>query len=341
MHRQIFWTTLRFPSLQAHKPRRRQRLLNGRLINSLRQSFSRTAQVDAAGEITITPKQIYILPTRFGTGFALMIVAMLIGSNNYGINLGFMLTFLLSGMGLSAMIQTWRNLVHLEITPGHAEPVYCGEMAEFFVYVHNRRPDNRSALQLKVGENPVAFDLAGNQGLRVSCQIHTAKRGLLSPPRWTVCSYFPLGLFCSWAYFNTMTKCLVYPKPAADSSLDALFRRQIGDDRKNDDNLDFQGHRKYRPGDAPHRIDWKALARGRGCLVKHFAKNGDDNAVWLEWFDVMADDVEQKLSILCRAVIELSRFDSPFGLSLPGTRIAPDCGPEHKKTCLTALAIFK
>ena len=58
-----------------------------------------------------------------------MVIAMLIGSNNYGVNLGFMLTFLLAGIGLSAMIQTWRNLVHLEIVEANVDPVFCGESA--------------------------------------------------------------------------------------------------------------------------------------------------------------------------------------------------------------------
>ena len=317
-----------------------QRLPNSGFIKSLKSPFNRTAHVDESGVITITPKQIYILPTRFGMIFAVMVIAMLIGSNNYGVNLGFMLTFLLAGIGLSAMIQTWRNLVHLQLTEGHAEPVFCGEMAVFSVYAHNQRPGNRSAVQLKISSIPVAFDLTGNQRLKVECQIPAAKRGIINPERWTVFSFFPLGMFYAWAYFDSTKKYLVYPKPVdADSTLDTLFHSQIRNGQENDDNIDFHGHRKYQPGDNLKRIDWKALARGRGYLVKNFLKNEDDD-IWLEWSDVNADDVELKLSILCRAVLELSKFNTPFGLSLPGTQIEPDSGSKHRQTCLTALAVF-
>ena len=318
----------------------RSRLANGRLFNYLKEPFNRTAAINYSGDITIVPKQIYILPTRFGLIFAVMLIAMLVGSNNYGINLGYMLTFILSGIGFSAMLQTWRNLVNLEITPGIVEPVYCGETAIFQVHCHNRRPSNRSAIQLMIGEHHTVFDLLQNQSVKVECPMTALSRGYLIPGRWTATSYFPLSMFYAWAYFETSQKCLVYPKPVSgEIPLDQIFKSDNRNGIENDDNIDFFGHRKYQPGDSLKRLDWKALARGRGYLIKHFTRNVDDD-IWLNWSEIHGDNTEEKLSILCRVVIELSRIETRFGLSMPGVSIAPDNGHSHKKDCLKALALF-
>jgi uncharacterized protein (DUF58 family) len=269
-----------------------------------------------------------------------MLIAMLVGSNNYGINLGFMLTFVLSGIGFSAMLQTWRNLVNLEITPGIVEPVFCNETAVFQVYCHNRRPSNRSAIQLMIGEYQTVFDLPENQSIKVECPMPSFERGYLTPGRWTATTYFPLSMFYAWAYFETSQKCLVYPAPvSSDVPLEQLFTSNARDGLENDDNIDFFGHRKYQPGDNLRRLDWKALARGRGYLIKHFTRHVDDD-IWLNWSEIKGDNTEEKLSILCRVVIELSRIDARFGLSMPGVSIIPDNGPTHKKDCLKALALF-
>ena len=67
-------------------------------------------------------RQIYILPTRYGVLFAGMLLAMLVGSLNYGSNLGFLYTFLLAGIGLSTILETWRNLLGLQVHGGNGWP---------------------------------------------------------------------------------------------------------------------------------------------------------------------------------------------------------------------------
>jgi hypothetical protein len=46
------------------------------------------------GEVLLDRKRVYILPTTAGTVFAAAMLVLLIGSINYGLQLGFMLTFL-------------------------------------------------------------------------------------------------------------------------------------------------------------------------------------------------------------------------------------------------------
>ena len=73
--------------------------------------FVRTAK---AGE-PIRGRQIYILPTRYGVLFAVLVVAVFIGAVNYGNNLAFLLAFLLAAVGQITMHQTWRNLRGLRL----------------------------------------------------------------------------------------------------------------------------------------------------------------------------------------------------------------------------------
>jgi len=55
-------------------------------------------------------RRIFILPTRSGIIFGLILMAMLIGSINYNNSLGFLLTFTLVGLGLVSILHTFRNL---------------------------------------------------------------------------------------------------------------------------------------------------------------------------------------------------------------------------------------
>ena len=69
-----------------------------------------------SGTIFLAQRRVYILPTRQGLMFGLALVLMLIGSINYNLSLGFVLTFLLAGMGIVAILHSFRNIAHLYVT---------------------------------------------------------------------------------------------------------------------------------------------------------------------------------------------------------------------------------
>ena len=52
---------------------------------------------------------------------------------------GFVLTFLLAGMGLAGMVHTARNLARIAVSAGRAEPVFAGESAQFRLYLDGAR----------------------------------------------------------------------------------------------------------------------------------------------------------------------------------------------------------
>ena len=63
-----------------------------------------------------------------------------------------------------------------------------------------------------------------------------------------------------------------------------------------------------------------------------------------QWFDfdtVVTDDLEQRLSILTRWVIDADRTREDYGLRLPGQSFSPAHGDTHRRQCLEALAMFR
>jgi len=108
------------------------------VLADLRQSVSDwifRATVPEAPPVTLVQRRIFILPTRHGYVFALVLVVLLLASINYSLSLGFVLTFLLASMVGVAMLHTWRNLAHLKLRPGRCDPVFAGETAYFGVTI--------------------------------------------------------------------------------------------------------------------------------------------------------------------------------------------------------------
>ncbi len=87
--------------------------------------------------VVLIQRRIFILPSRTGYFFAFVLTLLLIASINYSLSLGYLLTFLLAGMGGIAMLHTFRNLLRLAISPGKVEPVFAGDTAHFAIVLAN------------------------------------------------------------------------------------------------------------------------------------------------------------------------------------------------------------
>ena len=327
---------LRFPSLGSNPP-------SERLWRWI-QSLTRTAAPDRSGLIRIEPRKVYILPTRFGFLYGVMLLAMLLGSNNYGSNPGFLLTFLLAGLGMAALFQTWKNLVGIEITASQAEPVFCASEATFPLRLHNSFNTIRAGISASIQkfgiDTGAAIDLDPGSHAILEVKRTASERGLMPLGRVAIETRFPLGLFRAWAYIEPRATCLVYPKPAKTAGGISTFSHETTVSNIAETGTDdFAGHKPYQTGDSVMHVDWKALARGKGWWLKNFdAAKGDQ--VWLRWQAIEQQDVEQKLSLLSRAVLDLDLLDLRYGLELPGRSIAPGTGGSHRHRCLKALALF-
>jgi len=306
-------------------------------------NFFRVARPHADGAITIEPRAIYIVPTGFGMLYFGLLLLLLIGSINYANNLGFLLTFFLTSIGLLAMVHTWRNLAGLRLRCGRVDPVFSGQSARFSFSLDSTDQRLRPDIELFFDRHAMdACDAGPDQDNRLQLLVPMAKRGHFNLGRCFLRTRFPLKLYRAWAYLEPGLTCLVYPNPVPWRSIDyqglstdpanGLFRKDISGG-------EFHGLRKYRVGDPLKHVHWKALARGLDLMSREYESPVSAD-FWLDWEDTPGPDAENRLGQLCFAVLEASRSGLQFGLRIPGTRISPDAGDHHLTTCLTALTLF-
>ena len=330
----IPWPSLRPPGLR----------LFSRISAGLSRRIQRWARkrqgIDPASTV-LTPGRVYILPTGVGVIYGLMAFAMLLGSMNYNNNLSFVLTFLLAGLGFVAMHQCQRNLVGLEISFAGVEPVHAGQTAQFRIAVSNHSKNARHGIMLYVDANlSEVMDLGPGESKVFILALNAEQRGWLPLERFGVRTLFPFELFRSWAWLHMDLRGLVYPRiadgaPPPPPTETAHGHRQH--DARGEE--DFAGLRRFHDGDSPRNVAWKAYARSGQLLSKQFA-GADTSSQWFDFDAVVVDDLEQKLAILTRWIIDTDQSRADYGLRLPGQEFRPAHGDAHKQRCLEALALF-
>jgi uncharacterized protein (DUF58 family) len=324
-----------------------------------------------AGTIVLGQRRIYILPTRQGLGFALALLVMLIGAINYNLSLGYLLVFLLAGMGLVCILHTFRNLAQLQVSAGTVSAVFAGDSALFELRLDNRSRLDRHALQarcdvrhpsgeLSPGES-INFAIAGHARHTLRLPVATQQRGWLPLPQLVLETRYPLGLLRAWSYLRPAMQVLVYPAPATQllpwqhpecAATEQHSQRAVAASSGSGAE-DFTGLRPFRSGDAMAQIAWKQLARDDNLLSKQFsAATGAAHSavIWLDWHALPAQlDTEARLSQLCARVLQAEgagsrtggRSAARYGLRLPGCSIDPDHGAAHRAACLRALALYQ
>ena len=293
--------------------------------------------------IILTQRRVYVLPTRAGLAYATALGVILLGAMNYNLSLGHALVFLLAGLGIVAILHTFRNLVLITLSPGRCEPVFAGSPAQFSLVLENRRPDARTSLRLSIGDQePVEVDIDARATKVATLGFPATRRGWLPMPRVTIETTWPLGLVRAWSYAVPGLDCLVYPAPAAKPpplpwSGDSA-RGTTRDGRGADD---FSGLRKHQVADAPRHVAWKAVARQQdGPLLTKLFAGASAQQIWLDWNALPeTTDSEQRLSILARWMLDADAAGLAWGLRLPALRLAPDNGPAQLAAGLRALAL--
>ena len=317
----------------------------------VRPAFKQWLFRSAPGEpapIVLGQRRIFIVPTRAGLLFALVLIVMLIGAINYDLSLGHALVFLLASLGLVAMVHTFRNLVALRLTPGHAEPVFAGETAYFQMLLENTHRQPRRALNLSFDRSEtVSVDLPTEAQMMAAIPCPATQRGRLDPGRITLFSEYPLGLFHAWSYPYPKLSCLVYPRPIETPLPAPTPTTQSGQHYGDTGQEDFTGLRQRQPNDSPRHIAWKAVARDidhSPLLVKQF----DGGAAEELWFDLARvpideardDALEGRLSILTSWVLAAENLHRVYGLRLNTLHLGPDQGRAHRDACLEVLALY-
>lgn len=311
------------------------------LLQRLKMSRFFAGEGPETGTITLNQRRIYILPTRAGISFIVILFAMFLASINYNNSLAFMLTFLLTSVSIVSILHCFRNLQGLQLHSTPPQPVFAGEPLQLPIYLFN--PSPRQRLGIKLGwpkQAPLHVDLAPQQGEWLQLAMPTQQRGWHTIGKITLYTRFPLGLFHAWSHVQFDISGLAYPKPGGEPRLpldQALYMGAEGSHGRGSD--DFIGQRPYHPGDSLRHLNWRALAREQGLLTKQFGGDRTDELT-LSWQMVAALPLEMKLSQLARWILQAEQNNLRYGLELPGSRLAPGHGESHRQACLKILALY-
>lgn len=284
------------------------------------------------------------MPDGNGMLFGFVALVMLMGALNYGINPAFAFAALFAGIIFVSILHTYQNMLGIQVTAGHTNPVFASSEARFQIRLSVADGRSRYALSITEkngGKSSPLCDIPAYGDVRVDLSIMATRRGRLEPGTFTLFTRYPLGLIISWAHIELATHCVVYPQPEAMQTLPVFIKQPIRsgymDGQSGDD---FMGLRAYQFGDSPRRIHWKTTARSGSPVTKQFGGDAPGE-IWIAWDMIPNLDVEARLSRLCRWVLEAERHNLVYGLRLPHQEIPPNRGERHQHQCLEALALFE
>lgn len=292
--------------------------------------------------VTFDRRRVYVLPTRFGLFYAVLVATMLLGGLNYNNNPALLLALLLGGTGLASLVAAQLQLSGLAVTAIDAEPVPAGQM--MLLHVHAKAVDGRVRRGLQVAldpdyEDPALLDLQPGNG-QAQLLIPTSQRGWLELPRLRIATCHPLGLARAWSHVWPQTPMLVYPRPETDGP---PLPEGSGEDAKarlHPSGEDPHHLRGYRHGDSRRSIAWKPSARHESLLVREYQQPAGADIV-LDWHSLAGLPHEARISRLARWVDEAERDGRRYRLTLPAQpAIGPSQGPGHRHDCLRALALM-
>lgn len=292
--------------------------------------------------VTLTQRNVYILPTRAGFMLGLTLLVLLVASINYQLNLGYLLTFLLAGSALVGMHVGHGTLRGLSLNLTPPDAIHLGSKAIFNVHLHNTRKRTRYGIGLAVlGAGQWAWtDVAGQASSTVQLAYLPERRGRHTLPTLTAETRFPLGTFRIWTIWRPAAQLLVYPAPEVPAA--PLPTGEAHEGSAHASAVSVQGEpdglRTYRRGDALKTIVWKKAAK-TGELVSRDSQTLQQQTLWLDQQQTGLGQPEAQLSRLCAWVLQADQMGLIYGLRLKHQDIPPASGLAHQQRCLRALAL--
>lgn len=295
--------------------------------------------------LTLTQRNVYIVPTRPGLMLAATLGVLLLASINYQLNLGYLLTFLLAGSAVVGMHVGHGTLRGLRLSLAAPEPQFAGASASVGVLLINERTAVRHAVGVTVLDAArdgrwawTDVPAQGSSAVRVG--FKPPGRGLHGVPTLTAETRYPLGAFRVWTVWRPAARVLVYPAPETMPPPLPPGQPRAGGASGGPAPVsgEFEGVRAYRRGDTLRQVVWKKAAKADE-LVSRDTQQAQRHQLWLDLAGAGGGGLERQLSRLTAWVLQADRLGLDYGLRLAGSEIAPASGEAHRRRCLEALAL--
>jgi hypothetical protein len=272
---------------------------------------------------TLEYRHIYVLPTRFGFWFGVLLAITALGGLNFNNNMTLMLGFVLASIAQVTTLLAYRNLSGLCLVGFRAPPVFAGQTARFRILLKNPEHRFRFAIQTVSDESIDCHDIEPRETREFELGQTTVKRGWEEMIPFRIENRYPLGLFRAWSVFIPKARCLVYPAPSLNPPpLPKIGRGDYGAARPGDGEH-FHGLREYQAGDALRNIAWRTSARQQK-LYSRVMESPSEEACEFNWYLMKGSDTEEKLSILTAWILRAENRQIPYSLEMPTDGLPAD-----------------
>lgn len=323
----------------------------------------------------INHRNIFIIPTRFGAGLMIFMLLLFLLGTNYQNNVIILISYLLVSFFIVVLLHSFFNLSGLKFQASSALQGFVGDQVHFPLNISskkdrfnirfsfdqalassgNHEADNifiesgsfNSQLgKVALSEITLTEIRKGDNNIKIPYRIY--KRGEYSLGRLLIISEFGFGLFKTWTRLDFAQHVTAFPKPVENTWLD---KQQSVAGEEVDNNTqsyqdsfqpgqdEFHQLQHYQLGEPLSRVAWKHVARGQGWFTKQY-QQALSGKLQLDFSQLPAGTVEQRLSWLSYAIKDCSDKQIPFSLKLPEHTVEYDHSAQHTLKCLTALARY-
>ncbi|MGP9800945.1 hypothetical protein [Rheinheimera sp. NSM] len=289
----------------------------------------------AADKVTLAQKLIFILPTRYGWWFVLLIALLYLLGTNYQNNLILLLCYLLLSLFLLSIVLVYQNMRGLTLQCRTAPAGFATESLNAVLQLNADKPHLMLNFSFMQQQHSV---LMPGLNAELTLPLPATRRGRYALPRIKISSQYPFGLWRAWSYVALAQDYWVYPRAEKmlqqydDSPVAAtgpLPQTQSGDTLA-----------PYRSGDSLRHMVWKRLARDPLNPVvrqQQFAPQAEP--CWVVVTPATGEALERRLSHAAWQLLALEQSAQRYGLKLPGLTLPQACGAAHLQRCLQELAL--
>jgi len=223
-------------------------------------------------------------------------------------------TFALAG---ASCLMGRLNLYGMNISLISHGRAFAGMPADVRIAVKNPSSRIRYAVECSYGtDTQKIVRLAGHATRVVILSVDYAKRGSAALETITIRSRFPLPHVSFFKEVRLEHTLVVYPEPKGIPLQEFLSQSQSAVGEQND----FEGLRRYEPGDTLSLIYWPSVAKGNDIQSKQFDYVETMQVLEFDFVRSAPTD-ELRLSQLCLWVLECEVQNIDFMIHLPSQKL--------------------